>query len=142
MDEREIHLIRSIEETRRAMGDKIDMIANRIHNTIIGPKIAADRLIENLNHARKAMQEAPATTDNGAHPMHQAVTETIERLKAIINLIEQVKREPWVMLGSSVVMGYVLGSMKRKQPIPSGRAQPAVTRTYEVPHPESAALPS
>ena len=56
MDQTEIHITRDIEETRRAMGEKIEMIANRIHNTIVGPKIAADRLIENLNHARLAMQ--------------------------------------------------------------------------------------
>ena len=142
MDQTEIQLISKIEETRRAMGDKVDMIANRIHNTIIGPKIAADRLIENLNHARQAMQEAPAIADNGAHPVHQAVAETIERLKASIDLIEQVKREPWVMLGSAVVMGYVLGTLKRKPSFPSYHAQPPAVRSYEAPQPESAALPS
>lgn len=142
MDQTEIHLINRIEETRRAMGDKVDMIANRIHNTIIGPKIAADRLIDNLNHARQAMQEAPSAMDNGVHPIHQAVAEAIERLKASIDLIEQVKRQPWVMLGSAVVMGYVLGTLKREQAFPSRRAQPAVTRSYEVPQPKSVAIPS
>jgi hypothetical protein len=142
MDQREIHLIRNIEETRRAMGDKIDMIANRIHNTIVGPKIAADRLIENLNHARLAMQQAPSTTDNGAHPIHQAVTETIERLKATIDLIEQVKRDPWVMLGSAVIMGYVLGTLNRGNAVPSRQGQPEVEKSYGLKQPASVALPS
>ena len=142
MDQTEIHITRDIEETRRAMGDKIEMIANRIHNTIVGPKIAADRLIENLNHARKAMQEAPSTTDNGAHPIHHAVAETIERLKATIDVIEQVKRDPWVMLGSAVVMGYVLGTLNRGNALPSCQEQPGVKKRYELQQPASTALPS
>ena len=142
MDQTEIHRIRDIEETRRAMGEKIEMIANRIHNTIVGPKIAADRLIENLNRARQAMQEAPSTTGNSVHPIHHAVAETIERLKATIDVIEQVKRDPWVMLGSAVVMGYVLGTLNRGKVLPSCQEQPGVKKRYELQQPASTALPS
>ena len=111
MDQREIHIKRNIDETRRAMGEKIDMIANRIHNTIVGPKVAADNLIENLNEYRKAMQATTSATNNHANGIHRAVAEAIERLKATINISEQVKQDPWIMLASAVLMGYVIGNL-------------------------------
>jgi hypothetical protein len=113
MDQKEIHIKRNIDETRGEMGEKIDMIANRIHNTIVGPKVAADNLIQNLNEYRKAMQDTTLVTDNGANAINQAVAETIERVKATINIIEQVKQDPWIMLASAMLIGYVLGNINR-----------------------------
>ena len=113
MDQREIDIKKDMNETRAAMGKKIDMIANRIHHTIVGPKLAADHLIENLSQAKKAMQATTSVTVNGTDPIHPAVAETIERVQAIFHLIEQTKREPWIMLGSALLMGYVIGSLNR-----------------------------
>ena len=89
------------------------MIANRIHHTIVGPKLAADHLIENLSQAKKAMQATTSATVNGTDPIHPAVAEAIERVQAIFHLIEQTKRKPWIMLGSALLMGYVIGSLNR-----------------------------
>ena len=113
MDQREIDIKKDINETRAAMGRKIDMIANRIHHTIVGPKLAADSLIENLRQAKKAMQATTSITGNGTDPVHPAVAETIERVQAIFHVIEQTKREPWIMLGSALLVGYVIGSLNR-----------------------------
>jgi hypothetical protein len=116
MDQTEISLKRDIAETRSAMEEKIEMIANRIHNTIVGPKIAIDNLIENLDQARQAMQGTTSAVDNGANPIQRAIAESTERVKATINLIDQVKHDPWIMLGSAVLIGYVIGSLPRLSP--------------------------
>jgi ElaB/YqjD/DUF883 family membrane-anchored ribosome-binding protein len=113
MDQEEIQIRRSIDETRIAMGEKIDMIANRVHTTIEGPKIVADSLIENLVQAKKTMQEQETVIDNDHRPIHHAVAETIERVKAILYLIERVKQDPWSMLGSALLVGYIIGSLNR-----------------------------
>jgi hypothetical protein len=113
MDQKETQIKRNIDETRGEMGEKIDLIANRIRNTIIGPKVAADNLIRNLHEYRNAMQETPSVRDNGANAIDQAVAETIERVKATINIIEQVKQDPWIMLAGAVLMGYVIGNLNR-----------------------------
>jgi len=113
MDQEEIQIRRSINETRIAMGEKIDMIANRVYTTIAGPKIAADSLIENLVQAKKTMQEQTAVIDKGDKPIHHAVAETIERVKAILYLIERVNQDPWIMLGSALLVGYIIGSLNR-----------------------------
>jgi hypothetical protein len=114
MDQEEIQIRRSINEIRIAMGEKIDMIANRVHTTIVEPKIAADSLIENLVQAKKTMQEQAAVIDNDDNnPIHHAVAETIERVKAILYLIERVNQDPWGMLGSALLVGYIIGNLKR-----------------------------
>jgi hypothetical protein len=113
MDQEGIQIKRSINETRLAMGEKIDMIANRVHTTIVGPKIAADNLIENLGQAKKAMQEQTLVIDKDNEPIHYAVAETIERVKAILYLIERVNQDPWIMLGSALLVGYILGNLNR-----------------------------
>lgn len=113
MDQEDIQIRRSINETRIAMDEKIDMIINRVHNTIVGPKIAADNLIENLVQAKKAMQEQTLAIDKCDMPIHHAVTETIERVKAILYLIERVNQDPWIMFGSALLVGYIIGSLNR-----------------------------
>jgi hypothetical protein len=132
MDQREIHIKRTIEETRSAMGEKIDMIANRIHNTIIGPKIAADNLIENLREYKEAMQETTPITGNGANAIHQAVAETIERVKATITIIEQVKQDPWIMLAGAVLIGYAIGNLNRGDLFTLRHAHPEVRKSREL----------
>ena len=113
MDQEGIQIRRSIDETRIAMGEKIDMITNRVHNTIVGPKVAADNLIENLGQAKKAMQEQTLVIDKCDMPIHHVVAETIERVKAILYLIERVNQDPWTMLGSALLVGYIIGSLNR-----------------------------
>lgn len=141
MDQKEIHIKRDIDDTRSAMGEKIDMIANRIHNTIIGPKVAADNLVENLKEYRKALEGPPSATDNGDNAIHQAVAETIERLKATINVIEQVKRDPWIILATAVVMGYVIGNLNRGDLWALRHTRPQAQKSRELQSPASAALP-
>jgi len=140
MDQREIHIKRNIDETRRAMGDKIDMIANRIHNTIVGPKVAADNLIESLNEYREAMQATTSATDNHANGIHRAVAEAMERVKATINISEQVKQDPWIMLASAVFMGYVIGNLNHGDLPAFLHAQREVKTRCELHRPTSATL--
>jgi tRNA U34 5-carboxymethylaminomethyl modifying enzyme MnmG/GidA len=136
MDQRESYIKTNIDETRGAMGEKIDLIVNRIHNTIVGPKVAADNLIQNLTEYRRAMQETTSGTNNGANAIHQAVAETIERVKATINIIEQVKQDPWIMLAAAVVMGYVIGNLNRGDLFALRHAHREVGQSRELQSPQ------
>lgn len=113
MDQREIAMINDINETRAVISKKIAMLATRIHDTILGPKLAADNLIQHLSLAQKAMQATPPLTVNGTTSNHPAVAETIERVQAIFHVLEQTKRDPWIMVGSALLMGCVIGSLNR-----------------------------
>lgn len=141
MDQTEIHMRKNIEETRGAMGEKIDMIANRLHNTIIGPKVAADHLVDTLSAYTKAMQETTSATHNDGNAIHQAVAETIERVKATFNIIEQVKQDPWIMLAGAVLMGYVLSQLNGGHVFTLRQAHPQAQESRGLQSPTPAALP-
>ena len=111
MDQRMSDLKRDIDETQSAMAAKLEMLSSRIHNAITGPKRVLDGLLENLNQAKIAMQEATSAADSGASPTHDALAESIERAKTTIHLVEQVKQDPWTMLASALLMGYAIGSL-------------------------------
>lgn len=111
MDQQEIDIRKDIDQTRASMDRKIDMIVDRIHDTIVGPKLAADALLENLDEARKAMQETTLVAVNDPNRSHAAVTGAVDRVQAIFHLLEQTKREPWIILSGALLMGYVIGCM-------------------------------
>jgi hypothetical protein len=132
MDQKETQIKRNIDETRVEMGEKIDLIANRIHNTIVGPKVAADNLIRNLHEYRNAMQDTPSVRDNGANAIDQAVAQTIERVKATINIIEQVKQDPWIMLAGAVLIGYMIGNLNRGNVLTLRHAHREIKQSREL----------
>jgi hypothetical protein len=132
MDQRIFDIKRDIDETRSAMGAKLEMISSRIHNTILGPKRVVEGLMENLNQAKIAMQEATSVADIGANPTHHAVAETIERAKTTIHLIEQVKQDPWAILGSVLLMGYAIGSLNGSGLVAIRHASLTVEKTRQL----------
>jgi hypothetical protein len=132
MDQRISDIKRDIDETRSAMAAKLEMISSRVHNTIVGPKRVVDGLLENLNQLKIAMQEATSLADSGANPTHDALAESIERAKTTIHLVEQVKQDPWTMLGSALLMGYVIGSLNGGGLVAIRRASLAVEKTRQL----------
>ena len=88
------------------------MIGDRIHDTILGPKLAADHLIQSLSLARNAMQVTPLQTAS-TPPHHPAVAETIKWVQGIFQVLEQTKRDPWIMVASALLMGCVIGHLNR-----------------------------
>jgi hypothetical protein len=142
MEHRIFDIKRDIDDTRSAMGAKLEMISSRIHNTIVGPKRVVEGLMENLNQAKIAIQEAASVADNGANPTPHAVAKTIERVKTTIHLIEQVKQDPWTILGSALLMGYAIGSLNGGGLGAIRRAPLAVEKARQLHNPASAAAPS
>jgi hypothetical protein len=97
--------------------------------------------MENLNQAKVAMQEAESVADNGAKPTHHAVAETIERVQTTILPIKQVKQDPWTILGSALLMGYVIGSSNGGGLMAIRHAPLAVEKTRQLHNPASPEAP-
>jgi hypothetical protein len=43
-----------------------------------------------------------------------AVNETVERVKPTADLLDYVQQNPWLLVGSAILMGYTLGSLARE----------------------------
>lgn len=113
MDQREAYIKQNIVETRDAMSEKIEMIENHIYKAMEGPKSAIDTVMWNIDRFKGALEETKSAMDLSIAHIDQAVDETLVRAKSTADLIGQVKHDPWIMVGSAILMGYVIGSLNR-----------------------------
>jgi len=111
MAQRESHLEKDIEETRAIMTEKIDMIEGRVTETMDDTKATIDNVMEKVKGVQETIDNAKSTVDNLLETIKQTMEETIERVKYTTAIIEQVDQNPWIMFGSAVLTGYVLGGM-------------------------------
>jgi ElaB/YqjD/DUF883 family membrane-anchored ribosome-binding protein len=115
MDKTESDLKQNIEETRAAMTEKIEKIEGRVHETMEGTKSTIDSIVGNINRVKDTIEETKSVIDVSIDTLRQAVDETVERVKSTAELVDQVKQNPWIMLGSALLVGYILGSLKRQE---------------------------
>ena len=113
MDQKEAYIKQNIAETREAMSEKIEMIENHIYKAMEGPKSAIDTVLWNIDRFKGALEETKSAMDHSITHIDQAVDETLVRVKSTADLIGQVKQDPWIMVGSAILMGYVIGSLNR-----------------------------
>lgn len=111
MVQKESSLERDIEDTRAVMTEKIDLIENRMNETVEGTKATIDNVMEKVKGVQETIDTAKSTIDNILDTLKRTMEETIERVKYTSGVIEQVDQSPWIMLGSAVLTGYVLGGM-------------------------------
>jgi uncharacterized membrane protein len=113
MVQKEDNLEKDIEDTRAVMTEKIDMIENRVNETMEGTKATIDNVMEKVKGVQETIDSAKSTIDNILETIKHTMEETIERVKYTSTVIEQVDQNPWIMLGSAVLTGYVLGGLNQ-----------------------------
>lgn len=111
MVQKEGSLEKDIEDTRAVMTEKIDMIEDRVNETMEGTKATIDNVMEKVKGVQETIDTAKSTIDNILETMKHTMEETIERVKYTSTVIEQVDQNPWIMLGSAVLTGYILGGL-------------------------------
>jgi hypothetical protein len=130
MDEKEIHIIRNIETAREAMSEKIELLETRVHKAVVMPKLAIDAVIMNMNRLKETMEEAKSTVDHGLDTVPQAIEETILKIKSTADSIAQVEQNPWMMLGSAILMGYAMGSLNRGELVAKRHVSKQLEESY------------
>ena len=111
MDEKERHSRVGMGPEDSPVTEKLDMIESRIHETVEGTKSTIDNVMGSIQHAQTTIEGTKSAVDSVLETVKYAMDETIERVKYTTDLIEQVNKNPWIMFGSAVLMGYVLSSM-------------------------------
>jgi uncharacterized membrane protein len=115
MVQKESNLEKDIEDTRTVMTEKIDQIEGRVHATMEGTKETIDNVMDRVRGVQETIDSAKATIDNLLETIKHTMEETIERVKYTSSVIEQVDQNPWIMLGSAVLTGYVLGGLSQEK---------------------------
>jgi ElaB/YqjD/DUF883 family membrane-anchored ribosome-binding protein len=104
-----------MEETRSALTEKLETLEERVVGTV------------------EAVQ---STVENTVETVKETVQDTVKTVKRTFDIPYQVEQRPWLMLGGSVVVGYLLGSLRGREVY--GPARPYAASTNGRSH-ESAA---
>jgi ElaB/YqjD/DUF883 family membrane-anchored ribosome-binding protein len=108
-----------IEETRTAMTEKLELLEERVRETMEDAKTAVDDIVENVKGTVDETVEAVRETVGGARSTVEDIVEnvkdtmddTVTMVKQSFDLRHQVEQRPWLMLGGSVLAGYMLGGL-------------------------------
>ena len=138
MDQREAYIKQNIVETRDAMSEKIERIENHIYKAMEGPKSAIDTVMWNIDRFKDALEETKLAMDQSIVRINQAVDETLVRVNSTADLLGQVKQDPWIMVGSAILMGYVIGSLNRGDLFAMRHARTQVRESCGLESPASA----
>jgi ElaB/YqjD/DUF883 family membrane-anchored ribosome-binding protein len=121
MDHRADDIRRDIEGTRAAMTDKVGMVAERAQETMEAVKSTADRAMAGFKQVQETVEGAKSAVNTVVDSVKLTVEETGERVKTTADLLDQVRQNPWVMLGGAILLGYMLGSLARNVSSAPGR---------------------
>ena len=120
MDQRASDIRRDIEGAHAVMTEKIGMVEERAQETMEGVKSTVDQAIDQAMEGFKQIQETVEGTKSAVDTIIESVKltvdETIERVKTtadLADLIDQVQQHPWLMLGSAILLGYILGGLAK-----------------------------
>jgi hypothetical protein len=112
------------------MTEKIGMVEERAQETMEGVKSTVDQAMEGFKQVQETMEGAKSAIDTIVETVKLTVDETVERVKGTADLIDQVQQYPWIMLGSAILMGYILGGLARE-------TSSAPDRRPDRPHPNN-----
>lgn len=91
---------RNMEQTRENLTDKLETLEQRVASSVTA---VTDTVTETVASVKEKMEEG------------------VETVKDAVDVPAHVERHPWIMLGGSVLCGYVLGNLlleKKQKPTP------------------------
>jgi uncharacterized membrane protein/ElaB/YqjD/DUF883 family membrane-anchored ribosome-binding protein len=134
MVQNESDLEKDIEGTRAAMTEKIDMIEGRVNETMEGTKATIDNVMSKAKDVQETIENAKSTVDTVLETIKHTMEETVDRVKYAATLIEQVDQNPWIIFGSAVLTGYIMGGLSHGRSLgrhDAGQKSGAVIETIE-----------
>jgi hypothetical protein len=110
MDHRTGQTQRPIDERQASVTEKTGTVEGQVQD-------AVDRVKGTVEGAREGFKQVQEMV-NGAIPedgemlerVQGTAHETVERLKPTADLLEQVQQNLWLLMGSAILLGYILGS--------------------------------
>jgi len=107
-----------IEDKRASMSEKLELLEERVRDTLEETRSTVEGIVENVKETvdetvgavKETVEGARSTVDNLVENVKGTMDETASMVKKSFDLNYQVEQRPWVMLGGSVLVGYLLGS--------------------------------
>jgi ElaB/YqjD/DUF883 family membrane-anchored ribosome-binding protein len=105
---------RSIEEQQAAVTENMAGIEARVQATIEGLKSTVYHGMEGFKQMQETADGAKTTVDEILERVKETVNGMVERVKPAADLLDGVQQNPWLLMGSAILTGYILGSFARE----------------------------
>lgn len=118
-----------MEDTRTSLTEKLESLETKVTDTVQGASSAVTDTVANI---KETVQDTVATVKDSMQDTFAAVKDSVsdgmESVKEMFDLTGHVEKHPWLMLGGSVAVGFLVegfvGPSMRKA-VRSGSAAPA-----------------
>lgn len=108
----------NIEDTRLAMTEKLEMLEERVRETVEGAASTVEDIVGNVKETvdttveavKQTVEETKSSVEGIVENVKGTVGETVESVKHTFDLSYQVNQRPWLMVGGAVVAGYLLAN--------------------------------
>jgi len=89
-----------MEETRKAMAEKVEALGQQVVSTV---KETTEAVSDTVETVTGAVQETVGSVTD-------SVQKTVETVKETFDFRKQIEQRPWVALGGAVAVGYLVGA--------------------------------
>jgi ElaB/YqjD/DUF883 family membrane-anchored ribosome-binding protein len=102
---------RNIAEQQAVMTETMGRVEERVQETVEGLMSTVHSAMEGFKQIQETVDGAKAAVDEMLDSVKGTVNETVERVKPTADLLDYVQQNPWLLMGSAILMGYILGSL-------------------------------
>jgi len=124
-DKTEEQILRDMNETRSSLTEKLETLEKKVVGTV---ESATSAVNETVGSIKDSVHETVATVKDTVHETVASVNESfkggVESVKDALDVQAHVQEHPWLMVGGSVAVGYVLGSVLSPSQRPTYVSQP------------------
>jgi ElaB/YqjD/DUF883 family membrane-anchored ribosome-binding protein len=114
MDQKPGDSQRNIEGQQAVMTENMGRVEERVQETVDGLKSSVHKAMEGFKQIQETVNGAKTAVDGMLESVKGTVNETVERVKPTADLLDYVQQDPWLLIGSAVLMGYILGILARE----------------------------
>jgi ElaB/YqjD/DUF883 family membrane-anchored ribosome-binding protein len=104
-----------MDDTRKDLADKLEQLEKKVSGTVETVTDFVEKVPETVETVKETIAETVSTvSDTVQHTVgavKETVADTVESVKSFFDIPYQVDRHPWLMLGGSVLMGYLGGRL-------------------------------
>lgn len=106
------------EDTRTSMTEKMELLEDRVRETIEGTRSAVEHIVGNVKGTveetvgamKGTVDEAKSTVGNLVETVKDTMDNTVTKVQQSFDLQYQVSHRPWVTFGGAVLAGYFVGT--------------------------------
>lgn len=138
-------IMSQMDVTRKDLADKLEKLEEKVTGTVASVTDLVEKVPETVDTVKETIAETVGavsdTVHNTVEAVEGAVSSTVGAVQDLFNIPRHVDRHPWLMMGGSVLLGFLGGRLllPRRQPAalpPSSAgeaAAPPPAPTYQAP---------